>query len=143
MGDVWLTASALWGLGWLADRAGDDVGAARHYREALELWRETGDWRGIYLAVQGVAILATRAGRLDAAARLFGGADSLASDVGAGGNKAWDGWRDRHVDLLRAALSPDELSLGRAAGEGLGPQVVVQEALLEVRRMERGTEGTT
>jgi predicted ATPase/class 3 adenylate cyclase/DNA-binding CsgD family transcriptional regulator len=143
IGDRWCAASALWGLGWLADRAGDDVEAARRYREALELWSETGDWRGIYFSVQGIAILATRLGRLESAARLFAGADSLASDVGAGSIQAWNAWRGKHLDILRDALSPGEPSTARAASEGLDPQVVIREALEEARRAERAEDGPT
>jgi predicted ATPase/class 3 adenylate cyclase len=134
LGDPWCAASALWGLGWLADRAGDDTGALGSYVKALELWSETGDWRGNYYAIQGIAIVATRAGRFTTAVRLFAGADALGADVGSGSMPPWNAWRDRHLELLRDALSPVEFSIGWIAGERLEPDVLVKEALIEARR---------
>ena len=140
IGDPWCTASALWGLGWLDDRAGDDAAAAHRYRRALELWRDTGDRRGIHYAVQGIGILATRAGHVVTAAGLFAGADAAAPDVGATGMPAWNAWRDRHLAALREALDPRELSAGWRAGVGLEPDVLVKEALVEARALEEAEE---
>jgi hypothetical protein len=136
IGDPWCAASALWGLGWLDDVAGADRRAIRRYGDALELWSETGDWRGIVYAVQGIAIVATRAGRFTTAIRLFAGADALGSDVGADSMPPWNAWRGRHLDTLRESLSAVELSSGRTAGERLEPDVLVKEALMEARQTE-------
>jgi predicted ATPase/class 3 adenylate cyclase/DNA-binding CsgD family transcriptional regulator len=134
IGDPWCSGSALWGLGWLDDRAGDDGGALARYGKALELWSETGDWRGIYYAIQGIAIVATREGRLPTAVRLFAGAHGLGPDVGGASMPLWNEWRDHYLALLREALSSVEFSTGWLAGERLEPDVLVKEALIEARR---------
>lgn len=142
IGDSWCAASALWGLGWIDDRAGG-TDAARLYREAIELWSETGDWRGIYYAVEGVAIVAARTGHPTTAVRLLAGADAMASDVGSGTMPLWNAWRDRHLDLLRDALSPADFSISWTAGERLDRDVLVKEALVAARRAEGGGEEAT
>jgi predicted ATPase/class 3 adenylate cyclase/DNA-binding CsgD family transcriptional regulator len=136
IGDRWCTGSAWWGLGWIGDLAEDRGGAARCYREALELWSDTGDRRGVFYAVQGIAIVSTRVGDFATAARLFAGADAMAGDVGAGSMPQWNTWRDQHLDTLRDALSPVDLSTSWAAGERLAVDVLVKEAGIAARRTE-------
>jgi predicted ATPase/class 3 adenylate cyclase/DNA-binding CsgD family transcriptional regulator len=140
IGDAWCAASALWALGWMDDRSGWRSGAARCYREALERWSETGDWRGIFYAIQGVAIVAARTGRFTTAVRLFAGGDSIASDVGSGSMPLWNTWRDEHLGLLRDGLSPVDFSTSWIAGERLERDVLVKEALLAARRIEADPE---
>ncbi len=135
IGDSWCTASALWGIGWIDDRGGQDIDAASSYRAALELWSETGDWRGIRFAVQGIAIVATRAGRFDTAVGLFAGAEVAAPDAG-GSMPAWNRWRDQHLAMARGGLSPRTLAARWTAGECVDPDVVVKEAIVEARRLE-------
>jgi predicted ATPase len=134
--DPWCAASAHWGRGWLDDIAGADAAALAGYRRALELWHETGDWRGIHYAVVGIGILATRAGHHVPAVCLFAGALAAGSDVGSASMPAWNVWRDRHLDRLRAAVSPRQFSTEWAAGERLSQDVLVKEALMEARRLE-------
>ncbi|MGH2477548.1 MAG: ATP-binding protein, partial [Candidatus Limnocylindrales bacterium] len=134
IGDAWCAGSAWWGLAWVEDNAGDDPEAIRCYEQALELWSETGDWRGIFYAVQGVAIVAMRAGRRTTAVRLFAGSEALAPDIGASSMPQWNAWRDRHLDQLRTELTDIEFSSGWSAGKRLEPGVLVKEALIEARR---------
>ena len=136
IGDRWCTGSAWWGLGWIDDLAENDGGAARCYREALELWSETGDRRGVFYAVQGIAVVSTRARDFTTAARLFAGADAIAADVGAGSIPQWNSWRDRHLGTLRDALSPVDFSTSWTAGERLAADVLVKEAAIAARRAE-------
>ncbi len=136
IGDRWCTGSAWWGLGWIDDLAEDSGGAARCYREALELWTDTGDRRGIFYAVQGIAIVSTRSRDFATAARLFAGADAIAADVGAGSMPQWNTWRDQHLDTLRNELSPDDVSTIWAAGERLAVDVLVKEAIIAAGRAE-------
>ena len=136
IGDPWCTASALWGLGWIDDLAGNGSSAARCYRDALELWTETGDRRGVFYAVQAIAIVSTRAGGLTTAVRLFAGADAIAPDVGSGSMPQWNTWRDQHLDTLRDALSPADFSISWTAGERLAADVLVKEAIIAARRTE-------
>jgi predicted ATPase/class 3 adenylate cyclase/DNA-binding CsgD family transcriptional regulator len=136
IGDRWCTGSAWWGLGWIDDLAENDDGAARCYREALELWSETGDRRGVFYAVQGIAIVSTRAGDFTTAVRLFAGADAIAADVGPGSMPQWNTWRDQHLGTLRDALSPVDFSTSWAAGERLAADVLVKEATIAARRAE-------
>jgi predicted ATPase/class 3 adenylate cyclase len=140
IGDPWCAGSALWALGWLADRASDDSGALGSYGRALELWGETGDWRGIYYAIQGIATVATRVGRFTTAVRFFAGAEGLAADIGSGSMPSWNAWRDRQLERLRDALSPVEFEIGWMAGDRLEPDVLVKEALIESRRTSSATD---
>jgi predicted ATPase/class 3 adenylate cyclase/DNA-binding CsgD family transcriptional regulator len=141
IGDPWCTGSAWWGLGWINDVAEDSSSAVRCYREALELWSDTGDRRGVFYAVQGIAIVLTRSGDFATAVRLFAGADAIAADVGAGSMPQWNAWRDQHLDELRDALSPVDFSTIWAAGERLAADVLVKEAIIAARRTE--TEAAT
>jgi predicted ATPase/class 3 adenylate cyclase len=136
IGDPWSTASALWGLGWIDDIAGRDRNALHRYQEALGMWRDTGDRRGIFYAVEGIAIVATRAGRFVPAVRLLAGAAAIAPDVGSSSMSPWNTWRDRHLDVLREALSPVEFSVNWAAGKRLEPEVLVKETLATAHRTE-------
>ena len=134
IGDPWCAGSAWWGLGWLEDIGLDDPAAVRCYEQALELWSETGDWRGIFYAVQGVAIVTARVGRGTTAVRLFAGSEALAPDIGASSMPQWNTWRDRHLDQLRTDLTEVEFSSGWSTGQRLEPGVLVKEALIEARR---------
>lgn len=136
IGDRWCTGSAWWGLGWIDDLAENGGGAARCYREALELWSETGDRRGLFYALQGIAIVSTRAGDFTTAVRLFAGADAIAADVGASSMPQWNTWRDQHLGTLRDGLSPVDFSTSWAAGERLAADVLVKEATIAARRVE-------
>jgi predicted ATPase/class 3 adenylate cyclase/DNA-binding CsgD family transcriptional regulator len=128
--DTWCGASARWGLAWLDDMSGRDWAAQQGYREALEQWRDTGDRRGMVYAIEGIAITLARAERFVNAVQLFAGAGALAPEVGASSMSRWNEWRDRHLNLLRDALSPDELSAHWAAGRRLDLDVLVKEALV-------------
>src|SRR5262245_4489048 len=128
--DPWCAASAHWGLAWLDDMAGRDWQAQQGYREALRLWSDTGDRRGMFYAIEGIAITLVRAGHPMPAAQLFAGASALAPDVGSASISRWNSWRDRHLAQLRDALSPEELSAHQAAGQRLDLDVLVKEALI-------------
>jgi hypothetical protein len=97
---------------------------------------ETGDRRGICYAVQGIAIVALRAGHLHTAARLFAGAETIAPDVGATSMPRWNTWRDQSLGMLREALSPVDFATCWAAGEQLDRDVLVKQALTAAQRTE-------
>jgi hypothetical protein len=143
IGDRWCTASALWGLGWIDDLAGNAGGAVRCYREALEIWNETGDRRGIFYAIQGVAIVAARTGAHTSAVRLFAGAETIGPDVGSGSMPEWNVWRDQHLEELRDALTAADFAVSWAAGERLDSGVLVKEALMAARQTECDAAETT
>jgi predicted ATPase/class 3 adenylate cyclase/DNA-binding CsgD family transcriptional regulator len=143
IGDRWCTASALWGLGWIDDLAGNAGGAVRCYREALEIWNETGDRRGVFYAIQGVAIVAARTGAHTTAARLFAGAETIGPDVGSGSMPEWNVWRDQHLEELRDALTAADFAVSWAAGERLDSGVLVKEALMAARQTESDAAETT
>jgi predicted ATPase/class 3 adenylate cyclase/DNA-binding CsgD family transcriptional regulator len=138
IGDPWCSASALWGLGWIDDTAGRDRDALCSYREALRLWNDTGDRRGIFYAIEGIAVVVARAGRCAPAVQLFAGAGTIAPDVGSTSIARWNTWRGQHLDMLRAALTPTEFSANWAAGQRLEPDVLVKEALVTAERAEAG-----
>jgi hypothetical protein len=144
IGDPWCTASATWGLGWIDDLAGREREALHGYGEALRLWSETGDWRGIFYAIEGISIVAGRTRRLISAVQLLGGADAIAPDVGSGSISRWNAWRDQHLDMLRDAMSTVDFSINWATGQRLEPDVLVKEALMTAQRTERDlTEAAT
>src|SRR5262249_29264662 len=130
IGDPWCAASAHWGLGWIDDLSGSDQEALRGYRRALLLWSDTGDRRGMFYAMEGIAVTLTRTGQFLAAAQLFAGANTIAPQVGSGSMSSWNLWRDRHLGVLRAALSPVELSAHQSVGERLELDVLVKAALM-------------
>jgi predicted ATPase/class 3 adenylate cyclase/DNA-binding CsgD family transcriptional regulator len=143
IGDRWCTASAFWGLGWIDDLGGNAGGAVRCYREALELWSETGDLRGVFYAIQGIAIVTSHSGALTTAVRLFAGAETIAPIVGSGSMPEWNVWRDQHLDRLREALGPADFAVSWAAGKRLEAEVLVKEALMSARHTESVTAETT
>jgi hypothetical protein len=61
------------------------------YREALELWSDTGDRRGMFHAIEGIAITLARAGRFVPAAQLFAGEELSAQ---------WAAGQRRELDVL-------------------------------------------
>jgi hypothetical protein len=142
IGDAWCSASALWGLGWIDDLAERNSDAARQYAEALKLWTETGDRRGMYYAVQGIAIVAARAGHLHTAVGLFAGADTIAPDVGSGSMPLWNTWRDQYLSMLQDALSSVDFATGWTAGEQLDRDVLVKQALTAAQRTESDMKGS-
>jgi tetratricopeptide (TPR) repeat protein len=77
IGDTWCAASAYWGLAWIDDLSGRDNEALHGYREALRLWSATGDRRGMFYAIEGIAIILARAGKLIGAVQLSAGADAM------------------------------------------------------------------
>jgi hypothetical protein len=129
----------LWGLGWIEDTAGHDLQALHRYREALQLWNDTGDRRGIFYAIEGIAVVVARAGQCVPALQLLAGAGTIAPDVGSTSIARWNTWRGRHLDMLRAALNPTEFSANWAAGERLDPDVLVKEALVTADRVQVDT----
>lgn len=118
-----------------------DADAVRRYSEALERWMQTGDRRGIYFAVQGIAIVVARAGHLHTAVRLLAGADTIASDVGPASMPRWNTWRDRSLGMIREALSPVDFTTSWAAGEQLDRDVLVKQALTAAQRTESDMRG--
>ena len=130
IGDPWCAGSAHWALAWLDDLSERDWAAQQGYRQALKLWSDTGDRRGMVYAIEGIAITLARAGRFVPAARLFAGAGAIGPDVGAGSMSRWNTWRGRHLAMLCDALAPEERSAHWAAGQRLELDVLVKEALM-------------
>jgi hypothetical protein len=130
IGDPWCAGSAHWALAWLDDLSERDWAAQQGYRQALKLWSDTGDRRGMVYAIEGIAITLARAGRFVPASRLFAGAGAIGPDVGAGSMSRWNTWRGRHLAMLRDALAPEERSAHWAAGQRLELDVLVKEALM-------------
>jgi hypothetical protein len=83
----------------------------------------------MFYAIEGIAVVLSRVGRVTAAVRLFAGADALAPDVGSSSMSRWNAWRDRHLNGLRDSIDPVEVSIHWAAGRRLEPDVLVKEAL--------------
>src|SRR5207249_7436900 len=78
-------AWALWNLGVLAHRRGDDVRARDRFAESLTLYRGLDDRRGIAQSLEGLAAVIFVAGRLREAVRVLSAAAALRAGLGAPG----------------------------------------------------------
>ena len=84
MGDKWQVARIVGWVGLLAVFGGDDHDLAeRSLKEALALNRELGNWAYGAYCLEGFAGLAGARGQVARAARLWGAAEALRTNIGA------------------------------------------------------------
>jgi hypothetical protein len=82
LGDRRSEALVLHAWGNVSNDDGDLVAAAGHYREALVLGRECGDWACVARVLEGIASLAAKQARAVRAAQLYGAAEALRDHIG-------------------------------------------------------------
>ena len=116
----------IWGLGIVLSVAtglriirGQFDEARQHASEAMSIYRELEDPRGIAWSLDVFAALAAAEGHAEEAARLWGASDSLLDSVGGTlvPTIAWI--RDRYFELARAALGERSFEAVRAEGRAM------------------------
>jgi tetratricopeptide (TPR) repeat protein len=122
-------AQTLHSLGTVALRRGDLVAAEAQLREALSLFHAAGDGWGRAVCLEGLAELAAVSGSPAQAARQFGAADGWRAANGAPLPPNDRAEFDRAVALARAALGPASFAAEWSAGQALGQEQAVAEAL--------------
>lgn len=125
----WRLGDTMRSFGDLARDRGDYAGALARYGESVSLAREHGDTLFLAEGVAGVASVMAVLGKLEQAARLYGAAETMRSQLGV----AIDAWErpayDRRVASVRAALSPPDFGAAWKAGAELSPEAVIAETL--------------
>ena len=122
-------AGEIWGLGILLSLAAglrilrEEFDEARAYAsEALSIYRELEDPRGIAWSLDVFAGLIAAEGHVEDAARIWGASDGLLNSVG-GTLVPTIGWiRDRYFEAARAALGDRSFERARAEGRALPPE---------------------
>src|SRR5207244_7063157 len=99
---------ALWNLGVLAHRRGDDVRARDRFAESLTLYRGLDDRRGIAQSLEGLAAVIFVAGRLREAARVLSAADALRAGLGAPVALSDRREYDRPLEGVKASMAVEE-----------------------------------
>ena len=129
----------LWGLGILLSLAAglrivrEDFDDARAYAsEAMSIYRDLEDPRGLAWSLDVFAGLKAAAGRPEDAARLWGASDNLLRRVG-GTLAPTIGWiRDRYFDKTRSALGQRAFERVHQEGQGLTLESAVAVATRQV-----------
>ena len=127
--DRWSVARSL--LGWAtAELNGEDVRCAENrFKDSLALQREIGNTAGQVMCLAGLAATAAASGRPARAARLYGAAEAMGTDLGS---HLWPPLRAAVQRRLALARSPgDEADWDTACAEGRSSTLdsVVAEAL--------------
>jgi predicted ATPase/DNA-binding CsgD family transcriptional regulator len=128
-GDDWGTAHALLSLGDAARVQGQDMRAAESYRESLSLLWEQGDKRCCGWAIVGVASIEGHRGDPRVAMRLFGAAAELRRRIGQSLVAQERAHVDHQITALRGRMSEAAFDAAWTAGEALGLERAVAEAV--------------
>ena len=131
--------SLLQNLGFVSLHLGDIATALDRFREAVELFVEQGDSRGVAEALIGVAAVLTQEEELERAATLAGAAETILARSGA---TLWRSNRDdagSMVRTLKARLGDERFAALTGEGASLGLQEAVGQAFGKERRPFRNT----
>jgi non-specific serine/threonine protein kinase len=128
-GNPWLVGTTLFSLGHVALMQGDPMRATRLFVESLELRRPNGDLMGTAQCVEGLAWVATAAGRFEAAAQVFGAAESLRERIGASVEVGWTSDHQRFLEQTSRALDAATFAERWSAGRALGADEAVELGL--------------
>jgi DNA-binding CsgD family transcriptional regulator len=104
LGDVRGLIRVAAGLGRFALDKHDLTVARGHWQEGLSLVQEVGDQWAMAHFLDGFASLSTLEHQPEIGTRLFGAADGLREQLGAGLPPAFQAWRERELPLARSAL---------------------------------------
>jgi predicted ATPase/class 3 adenylate cyclase/DNA-binding CsgD family transcriptional regulator len=125
MGDRTGMAWASTVAGRAARARGDMAQAGELYRESLTMYRESGALWGIAECLEGLAAVAGDAGQCERAAQLFGSAAVVRETVGLPLAPRNATKQERELDVLRAALGPNQFE----AAWQIGRELPVSEAI--------------
>jgi non-specific serine/threonine protein kinase len=128
-GNPWLVGTTLFSLGHVALMQGDPTRATRLFVESLELRRPNGDLMGTAQCVEGLAWVATATGRFEAAAQVFGAAESLRERIGASVEVGWTSDHQGFLEQTSRALDEATFAERWSAGRALGADEAVELGL--------------
>ena len=128
-GDTLAVAKSLGDIALAEIGRGNDVRAELLLAEALPVFHESGQKDAVAEALEAMAGIAQRSGKLDQAARLYGGAAGLRSEVGAAHRTVDQPGYQAAVDELVAAMGPTVLDAAWRDGEGMSTAELIQVAL--------------
>jgi tetratricopeptide (TPR) repeat protein len=114
-GNRFLVADTLTGIAGTEVITGDLDAATEHYREALDLFLEAGNPISIGIIFLGTGVIATRQGRHERAARLWG-AEARIHDEHGGGMPFRDQLWGSAEEETREALGQEAYERARAEG---------------------------
>jgi hypothetical protein len=117
LGDPFGIAISLTNLGDVACAEADWVSARALYQEALPIWRELGGKLGIAFSLEGLAAVAASLGSSLRAARIWGAAERLRTEIGSPSPPNERPHYDQRVIASRVALG-DDAAFDRAWQEG-------------------------
>jgi predicted ATPase/DNA-binding XRE family transcriptional regulator len=129
MGDTLSVAFSLGALGLAEIARGNDERAQAMVEESLLIFHEAGEQDGVAEALEAMAQLARNRGQLDRAARLYGGAQMMRSDIGAAHHPADIARHQRSLESLREEMSPTAYAAAWQVGQTMSVARLVREAL--------------
>jgi predicted ATPase/DNA-binding SARP family transcriptional activator len=103
----------------IARLTGDHAAARSRLEQALALFREANDLRGIGYVLAGLAVLATAEGELPRAARLFGATESIKSVLGSFLEIPLQMEYDDRLASIRMELDDEAFSAARSDGTAM------------------------
>jgi predicted ATPase len=116
-------------LGRVAHARRELAAALESYRQALKLYRDTGDWPSIATMLELFSELAMDEGHIQRAARLLGAADALRKGMNIGAAAIDRPPRERVAAAIEAVLDAALFERARAAGRATPPAEAVEYAL--------------
>jgi predicted ATPase/DNA-binding CsgD family transcriptional regulator len=142
-GERWLRSYAAHGLGLVALRTGDTVGAVEHATESLRLGRVFDDAVARSLALELLAWAEASGGDGERSAVLLGAASGTWDSVGTRlyGTTWWYADRARVASLAREQAGDAVYQVELARGRALDREAVLRFALRERSKRSRAAEG--
>jgi DNA-binding CsgD family transcriptional regulator len=137
-GSAWSVAQALEHLGRAYRGRGNVIAAAASYCEALEIFLEFDHLHGATASIEGLAAIATAAGKPEHAAWLFGAAMTIRTRTGGFVDQDLFGRTPETIAALRTTLGLNAYDAAFAAGES----ATLAEILTEVNRETLADAGT-
>jgi predicted ATPase/DNA-binding SARP family transcriptional activator len=134
-------AAPLLGLGSVLLARGDLTGARGCFVEALQARMQSGERRGVALALGSFARLEQAQQRPDRAARLLGAAEALRKAIGAPIQPRAQKNYDQLIDALRTALGEASFSEAWMAGGALTIEQAVALAAGQIKAGDSGQPG--
>ena len=131
MGDALAVAFSLGALGLAEIARGNDQRAEESMMESLVIFHEADEKDGVAEALEALARIAHKRGRVDRAIHLYAGAEALRSDIGAAHHPAdvarYQGW----LRSVRESVSPAAFGAAWRVGEEMSLEGLIREASLE------------
>jgi DNA-binding CsgD family transcriptional regulator len=133
--------SSLVYLGVITCEGDDPAMSAAYFAEALTLAEKQHTLLTVERALAGIAVLMTKQGDLDRAARLFGMAEATRVALGASFKLPEQAVFERARTAARKALGEERYSAHVATGHALDPTSAISEGIEAARHLEAVTPG--